>query len=137
MAAFETIAYAIRDQLLDTAGVTAITSDVYPFAAPQLPDMPFILYHTPEDEPYDDIKGSAGLFRAKMQLDAYSDDHEQAWQLAEEIRKSLQGYTGINKGVTIKGVQLRDQFDVFKDEIDNFRVLTNINIWYKRVSVPA
>lgn len=134
MAAYETVAFALRSKLLSSSGVTDITSKIYPFTAPQLPSPPFLLYHTPRDVPIDDIGGCAGLFRAFVQFDAYALGPESAWELGEQVRLSLQGYTGTDLGVSIRGVGLEGQFDMFEPEIEEFRVLTTFKVWYDRIN---
>lgn len=137
MAAYETIAYAVRHRLRNTAGVSALTTRIYPFATSQNPTHPFILYHTVEDQPFDDIKGSGGLFRAHIQLDIYAKSHDESWQLAEEVRKSLMGYAGTHLTVNILGITLEPQFDAFEEEINDYRVISPVKAWYKRTGVPT
>ena len=137
MAVYETIAYAVRARLLAVSEVTDLTSRIYPFAAPQFPVQPFILYSTSADLPYDDIEGRAGLFRANLELLAVSDAHEAAWELSEAIRIALQGYHGTYLGVRIRGIQLESRMDGFQEEISEFTVLSKYKIWHDEEIVPS
>lgn len=136
--AYEAVSFAVRHKLINTAAVTNLVGQkIYPFAAPQLPALPFVLYQSLDPQVFDDIQYRAGLFYTPVQLDCYAMTPEAAWEISEELRKALQGYSGVHLNVTIRGIRFESRADGFEKEVENFRVMTRFGVWHIETVVPS
>ena len=131
--AYATIAWALREKLLETAAIASSIEGVFPFYAPQLPSLPIVLYHTPRDFPIVDILYTGELQRAIVQFDCLATSHESAWDISEQLRKVLQGYEGTHLAIKIFGVDVISRFALHFPEFDEFRVVMQLAAWYKRI----
>jgi len=123
---------ALRDVLVNVPTLADVR--IYPIHLPQDPELPAIVYQVLADDPIDDITGCAGLFMGRVQYDAFDISFNDAKALIEQVRLALQGYSGVNLGVIIKGVQLETKMDMYEEEIKNFRSLIRFRVWHREAN---
>ena len=70
-----------------------------------------------------------------FQVDSFDPAYNDAKALAEEVRKSLQGYSGTNLGVNIKGIYLTGEFDEFEPEVENYRIINRFSVWHREAAL--
>ncbi len=129
---YVSISSAIRDVLIDDAGVSALVEDrIYPQVLPQKPTFPAITLQQLDSPPIDDITGHAGLHRSIFQIDAWAQSQASSNLLAEKIRLALSGYTGEPLGVKVRGIRLESKVDLFEPEIANYRKIQRFVIWHR------
>jgi len=113
-----------------------IASRVYPNVVPQGAAMPAITYQQisgPRDHVMD---GPSGLVGARFQLNCWSGDYAQARQLAEAVRKELNGYSGTVNTRQISAILLEDEGDMPQvrpgtDELMRYGKRMDFIIWFK------
>lgn len=117
---------AIRARLLAQSAVTAITSTVRPYKAPQSDRLPFIVFEVPTETPHNDLTYTGGLTDAIVRVMCCADTTASARALASAVVGSggsgLAGYEGTSSGVEIQGVLLQSReagFEPWNDASDD------------------
>lgn len=80
---------AARRILLDDATYAAITTRIYPLAAPQRAAMPYTITETSPEEPSHHLANEAGVTESMVELFHYSTDYDQARSMGEAARLAL------------------------------------------------
>lgn len=132
MTAFESIANAISAALRANATFLAMGIKVLPLKITQGDKPPVVTYMTISDIPYDDINGTATLYRAIIEYKIHSLKFNEAGQIEENIRLALQGYSGQNLGITIKGVYHLHTMDDFESEVGEYNKIARFSVLYRR-----
>ena len=134
---YTSLTSAIRDKLVNTTAITDICSTrIYPSYLPQNPTLPAIVFKLIDDKvPSDTLEGTGSLFRAVMEFNVFASTYSAAKNLSEEIRLAIQGYSGTNLSVNIKGVHFENEFDDFEEEIANHVIVLRFAIWHKETNV--
>lgn len=86
---------ALMTRLVADTDVSAIVGNrVYPHTAPQNATMPYIVYFRVSGVHEHHMRGSSGLYDARVQLSMFSTDFEQLLNLSDAVRLALDGYRG-------------------------------------------
>lgn len=89
--------------------------------------LPAISYFVIDSESGEDLQGAVGVAHTRIQIDVYAAKRIQANQIADEIRKAIQGFRGRMGGVFVHGVSAgsaaRDSTDAPTDGSDVHRYL--------------
>lgn len=129
------ITSAIRNILTSNTDITDVVSiRIYPVILPQNAVLPAITIQLLQSEVHDTLGGMAGLFEAEIQVDVYSLNKQEVQDIAENVRLSLQAYSGINLGVSIKGIHFLDEMDGFEPEVSYHRQISRFTVFYNRVN---
>lgn len=113
---------AIFERLRDDPGVKTIVGDkIFPQSAPQAggeddPDkakLPRVTYQLISSNHFHNADGASRLANPLFQLNCVSKTYGEAKELANCVRRALQGFRGTVAGVVIQGIFLSNQRDEF------------------------
>lgn len=108
------------------AGVTAITTGIYPVLIPQSADYPAIAYQrtsSDRDVNFDEVED---WVRTSAQIDSYATSYSDTAGLADAVKAALNNY----KGGVIQLIKLDSELDIFEDSTSLFRVSQRYTIWH-------
>ena len=124
---------AIYNRLNATAGVTAIISDrTYPLVLPQGTKLPACTYQQISGPRIHAMGSDPGLTSPRYQVNAWSTSYEQALSLANQLRLSLQDYSGSTGGFEIQRIFFDNEMEISsvdKNEIV-YHIAQDYIIWY-------
>lgn len=116
------IATALYSRLSSDAGITAITSRIYPLAAKQGASVPYVVYSQTGNRHVHHFGGAAGLAAPRFQISCWDDDYIGARALAEQVRDAMDGYRGTMGGggntANVRGCFLEFDIDVYEPPTD-------------------
>lgn len=133
---------AIRLKLLADAGVSAITTRIYPGVLSQSVTYPAIAYRITGKDPVLKLeeRGRNGLARFSIRFFSTTDrahgGYDTAKNLDDAIRLCLEGFRGSISNddspietVEIDGIFHSNTFDGYEDRTETFQVLTEYDVW--------
>lgn len=104
--------------LLDTVSGSKIFAGI----VPEDVRPPFMTFQRISGFKVRDINGPSGLARSIFQIDMYSDDNSVCRQLADDVRKILDGFSGTvtiaSDNIIIGGVSMQAERDFTEDNVD-------------------
>lgn len=104
----------VRNRLVTTTAVTAIVSTrVYPVIAPATAALPFITWRRVAVTRGQSLSGPTGTPTVSLSLDIFAETYESARDIADECRKSLDGWGGTHENTTVANVSLDNESDGF------------------------
>jgi hypothetical protein len=120
----------------DTTIATLIGSRLFPNKIPQGASLPAAEYKQEAGKREHTMTGPVGMVDSKYTIVCYGTGYSAAKELAEAVRKRLDGYNGIVEGVTIDVIMLIDEFDVpeFKpgtDILNRYGKSLTFVVWFK------
>ena len=114
---------------------------VYPMRAPNSAALPYIVYQRIDDIGVHHHRGAAGYATASYQIDVWGphSPQETVNDIAEAVRKALDGFQGDMGDVQVRSAILEDQRDNVTDASDgseNFkwRIGLDFKITYRRTA---
>lgn len=121
-------------KLMQDGGSAAVHAGrVFP-RAPQGVAAPFAIFERISAPRVHSHEGASGLSNPRIEVRSWARTYEEAKILADEIRKDLDGFSGV---VTVRGVAwdvnsilLVDERDLFDDELKLFGVSTDYLVWH-------
>jgi hypothetical protein len=120
---------AIKARLGDDSAIAALVADrIYPLLTPELGALPAISYfHV--DEPHEHaLEGRAGLASPRIQIDAWSNDADEAWAVSQAIFNSLDSFKGLIGDVTITSSLCLSRHSFYEPATKIFHVATDFQI---------
>ena len=94
------------------AAVSAIVGDrVYIAPIPQAKPLPFVVFRRRATDHIRSLTGPSGLRRTEFDLMCYSTDSAQVEQLAEAVRLSLDGWSGVWSSIRVTNVFVEEMED--------------------------
>jgi hypothetical protein len=99
---------AIYYLLANNAGVSAITTRIYPEYAPQDADAPFIVYRLTSVDPDDTHDGPAVIDEVRIEVICVSDSYDQAADMGSVARVALDRVYGTYNTVNVESIQFDD-----------------------------
>lgn len=119
-----TVEQVLVQELMDTAGVTALVSTrIYPQAAPQGTSTAYVTYELVASNPYQDLSGAAGLTWARVSFLCHAPSYSTAKGTAAAIRTALEGRRGTIQSTTIKAILQEEEADAGFDEETRMHVV--------------
>lgn len=117
------------------AGVSAITTDIYPGNAPFIASNPFLVYQKASLNNVSHIGGVTTLNNERVQIDAYAKTSLAAETLAQAVISALNGYRGAMGSINVRTCRIDDGNDEFKDDSNGsqkgtHRRRVDFQIWY-------
>lgn len=103
-------------RLKAVAAVVALVAARVYVRVPQGAIYPLIRIQRISSDHAQDMEGASGICQALIQIDCISRTVTSAKDVAEEVRKALQGWKGTQGGTTFRSILLTDQRDL--DEPD-------------------
>lgn len=112
--AFKSPEAAIRSALVADAAVTAIIgSKVYPVLAPATADLPFVTWRRISVQRQQSLAGPIGMPTVLLSVDLFAETYEGVRELADAVRKCLDGWGGTVNDVRVANVSLTNEADGF------------------------
>ena len=99
---------AIYYLLANNAGVSAITTRIYPEYAPQDADAPFIVYRLTSVDPDDTHDGPAVIDEVRIEVICVSTSYDQAADMGSVARVALDRVYGTYNTVNVESIQFDD-----------------------------
>lgn len=112
--------------LANDAGVTAVTTKIWPVAGPQNTTFPAIVYsriNSIRDQNFDEVEN---FVRSTFMVDSYAKTYTAALSLSELVKAVLNNY----RGGSIHKIKLDSSTDIVESETDLFRVSQNFEVWH-------
>lgn len=131
-----TIKGAIWDRLRNDSLVTAIVGQqVYPSPAPRSADPPYISFQRISKQTEHHLLGPNTLARARFQINCWAQGPDEADELAEAVRRSLDGLMRQQMGaVFVDSIFFLDQRDTATDPSDGSETVEHVCMLDFRVS---
>lgn len=104
---------------------------LYPARTPQEPAFPCVIYRRISAVREQDFDGPAGFCRARFQFDILSEDYATGRAVADALRLSLDGFTGMMGTVPVYGIELENEQEQAEDKPDLYRTIMDFVITYK------
>lgn len=105
---------AIRNRLVTTAGVSALVGTrVYPVLAPATAPLPFVTWRRVAVSRSQSLAGPIGLATVSLSLDVFAETYEAARDIADQCRRSLDGWGGTFDNTVVSNVSLDNEADGF------------------------
>jgi len=116
---------------------SGISCRLYPGGAEQDESRPYIVYYVISDIEYHVLAGADGMSEARVQLECWAGTYLSAHQLADTVRKQLDGYLGYWDTVRIKKCFLDTQSDTVYEDAEKqedkiYGVLCDYSIIYDK-----
>lgn len=104
----------LRLALVGSASVSAIVgSRIFPILAPQTASLPFIIWRRSGITREHTLAGPMGIPTVSVEMQLYSTTYEQARELADCVRLTLDGYGATVNNTEVKHVYLDQESDDF------------------------
>lgn len=122
---------AIIDKLAATSAVTDILgSRMYVTHGPSNPTPPYLVMFRVSGPRFHSMERSSGLVSARIQMDIYGRTALEARQAAAVVRVAIDGFRGVQSGVTISAILLLDGSDGYDEEPEIRRVIQDYEVWF-------
>jgi len=105
---------ALRIALLtDPAVALALGTKVYPMLAPKTASLPFVTYRRSNITREHTLSAPMGVPNVSVEVSCYAATYEDAREVADVIRRCLDGYGATVDNVEVKNVSLESEADDF------------------------
>jgi hypothetical protein len=120
----------------DSTIVALMGTRLFPNKIPQGQPLPAAEYQQNKGDREHDMEGAVGMVNSEYTVICYGESYSAAKELAEAVRKRLDGYSGIVGGVTIDVMMLTDELDKpeFKpgtDILSRYGKQLTFTVWFK------
>ena len=126
---------AIHYKLANTAAVTAVVSTrIYQMRVMQGAEYPAIMIQKISDVPFSGKDGNE-YFRARVQVNSYAENYNDANSLAKLVMDALDRATGSINGITVSQIDILNEIENMENFADFegiFRVMQDYSIVYFR-----
>lgn len=110
---------------------------VYPLMLPQTPTFPALTYQRISGVRDRHQRGPSGTSFARIQCDAWApatqadgSGYMRAKNLADAVRKAVDGYAGAMSSVFVQQVQVEGDRDIYESDAKLYRVSFDLLIWW-------
>jgi len=126
------IEHAIKEELLLNTNLTHLVSGrIYYVSAPQDVQTPYIVFFkvtAPREHSHD---GASSLVNARFQFSVFDVTYKKCKEIAEEIRLSIQGFSGyMGGGVYVNGCFYIDEIDNYEVETKLYHLAVDYSLWH-------
>lgn len=97
----------------NTVASSLVGTRVYPILAPQSAAMPFITYRRAGIQRQQTLAGPSGVPKVTVEVDVYAATYEAARDVADRVRRCLDGYGGTVDNTVVKQTSLENEQDDF------------------------
>lgn len=123
---------AVFARLQAVSGVTDLVGTrVHPAPLPQGVGMPAVSYQRVSAVRESAMGSDVGVARVRIEVSSWSTQYSGAKQLATAVRAALQRFRGTSAGVEVLDVFVANDLDLFEEERELHRVLTDFDIWHR------
>jgi hypothetical protein len=126
----------LRTALVGTTAVTSLVSSrIYPVLAPASAALPFVTWRRSGIEREQTLGGPMGMPRVSVEYSIYGTTYEEARQVADSMRRVLDGYGGTSDNTEVKQASLEDESDDFvqlagADLPPVYQVTQRYDVWW-------
>ena len=126
----------LRTALVGTTAVTSLVSSrIYPVLAPASAALPFVTWRRSGIEREQTLGGPMGMPRVSVEYSIYGTTYEEARQVADSMRRVLDGYGGTSDNTEVKQTSLEDESDDFvqlagADLPPVYQVTQRYDVWW-------
>jgi Protein of unknown function (DUF3168) len=115
---------------------------VYPVLAPTQAQFPFLIYQQIGYDGVQHMRGAGALARSTYQLDSYGVSQVSVRQVAETVRRALDGFHGLLSQVDVRQIALVSQAVFVEDDEGGgqemyYRVSQDFDIWHVQDALGA
>jgi len=124
---------AIFARLAASTGITGLTSTsgIYNLQASQGAVTPFIVFNVLSHGAVDSADGIDRLTGARLQIDCYSADKDEAALLALRVRQGIGGFSGESAGIRVtRCLGPRTSFAAYESETRLYREMREFSLGY-------
>lgn len=115
--------------------VSAVTdlvgTRVFPAPLPQGQTLPAVTYQRVSGARESAMGSDTGVAHPRIQVDCWASSYSGVKALATAVRGALQRYSGTIATVEIQDSFLKNDIDLFEDEIEANRVMLDFEIWHR------
>jgi len=112
--AFKSPEAAIRNTLVTNTAVAAlIGSRVFPVLAPATAALPFVTWRRISVQRQQSLSGPIGVPTVSLSVDIFAETYEAARDIADAVRRCLDGWGGTFENTTVANVSLTNEADGF------------------------
>lgn len=128
---------AIRTVLLLKPHVALLVgTKVYPIMAPSSTALPFITYRRSGIQRQQTLQNPAGVPRVSFEVQTYAATYEEARQVADAVRQTLDGYAGTIDNTVIHQCSLESEVDDFvalagADLPPAYQITLTYDVWWQ------
>jgi hypothetical protein len=126
----------LRSAMVGTTAVTSLVSSrIYPVLAPASAALPFVTWRRSGIEREQTLGGPMGMPRVSVEYSIYGTTYEEARQVADAMRRVLDGYGGTSDNTEVKQASLEDESDDFvqlagADLPPVYQVTQRYDVWW-------
>jgi len=126
----------LRTALVGTTAVTSLVSSrIYPVLAPASAALPFVTWRRSGIDREQTLGGPMGMPRVSVEYSIYGTTYEEARQVADAMRRVLDGYGGTSDNTEVKQASLEDESDDFvqlagADLPPVYQVTQRYDVWW-------
>lgn len=104
----------LRTALVGSAAVSSLLGTrIYPVLAPASAALPFVTWRRSGIDREQTLGGPMGMPRVSVEYSIYGVTYEEARQVADAMRRVLDGYGGTSDNTEVKQTSLEDESDDF------------------------
>jgi hypothetical protein len=104
----------LRTALVGNAAVSSLLGTrIYPVLAPASAALPFVTWRRSGIDREQTLGGPMGMPRVSVEFSIYGVTYEEARQVADAMRRVLDGYGGTSDNTEVKQTSLEDESDDF------------------------
>ncbi len=126
----------LRTALVGTTAVSSLVSSrIYPVLAPASAALPFVTWRRSGIDREQTLGGPMGMPRVSVEYSIYGTTYEEARQVADAMRRVLDGYGGTSDNTEVKQASLEDESDDFvqlagADLPPVYQVTQRYDVWW-------
>jgi hypothetical protein len=106
---------------------------IYPLVLPQKAVLPAVTYQKISGERLHKLQGDTGFTRPVYQLSCWAENYAQCKAVAEQVRLSLQNYSGFmggTEGVAVGAVLLEGEAEGYESDTGTFYINMDFQFYY-------
>lgn len=125
---------AIYERLIaDTEVAALIATRIYPQAAPQNAEKPYVTYRVVAAVDSENLEGSDGLTMRRYEFTSYAELYDDARSIVAAIKDSLQAFQGMMGSCEIDSIQFSDGdagSDSYDDDEKTHQTTIDFRVFY-------
>ncbi len=120
--------------ILDQSDITAhISNRIYPVMLPQGYNLPALSYQRISGDRLQGLTGPVNKGHPRIRIYCFAHTYSKVKQLAEDVRQSLDGYSGTMGSVQVGNVTIEGERDDFEETTEIYRVIQEYLISHTEV----
>lgn len=112
------------------ASLSPTIGGISPPPVPPSAIWPYITVQDSFSRELESLGGSSGLLRSKIQINCWSKDYEQAWQMRLAVKNFLLPYKGTAGSQTIQDVKHGGDHELYDGQREIHQLILTVWIWW-------